>query len=167
MESVLLVVILCVLAAGVEGAGGTQKWVFKSGGVDGSPGHLDDTQEQQVQFQTASYLRSLYICIAIAVRTVLSFRRGLHPSRLRHNLAVGFVFSLISIGNIKIVQAQQAHCSYSGSLPCMYGDCTFSKDANGTLTKTGTCSGSTGTLYLNSKGITALSADVFHQVGMT
>ena len=88
-------------------------------------------------------------------------------SRLRHNLAVGFVFSLISIGNIKIVQAQQSTCSSSGSLPCMFGDCTFSKDANGMLTKTGTCSGSTGTLHLNSKGITALSADVFHQVGMT
>ena len=138
--SVLLVVILCVLAS---------------------------TQEQHVQVQRASYLRSLYICIAIAVRTVLSFRRGLHPSRMRHNLAVGFVFSLISIGNIKTVQAQQITCSYSGSLPCMFGGCTFSKDANGMLTKTGTCSGTTGALWLNYKGITNLSADVFHHVGMT
>jgi hypothetical protein len=76
-----------------------------------------------------------------------------------------FVFSLISSGNIMVVQAQST-CSYGDdTLPCIFGGCTFSKDAHGTLSKTGSCTGTTGSLYLKRRGITALSAGVFYDVG--
>ena len=53
-------------------------------------------------------------------------------------------------------------CTSSGDLPCLWGGCTFWKDADGTLFRDGECPGMLGeSLYLNNKGIKALSSNVF------
>ena len=127
----------------------------------------------------ASCLQSLFQmpCVAaltvMDIRSVFSARRGFPSSRLL-NHAVGSVL-LLSSSYIKGVMAQSTlptcvdgyyEAGSPGSLlPCTFGGCTFSKDADGTLSKTGTCSGTTGSLHLSGKGIKALPAGIFDDVG--
>ena len=46
-------------------------------------------------------------------------------------------------------------------LPCTYGECTFSKNDVGVLSRAGSCSTVTGELRLDRRGIQSLSVDVF------
>ena len=64
----------------------------------------------------------------------------------------------------RAVFAQEA-CTQKGSLPCSFGGCRFSKDADGRLQRQGTCAQSHGTLYLERRGIKYLSSAVFDDVG--
>ena len=57
--------------------------------------------------------------------------------------------------------AHGAECGEVGSLPCSFGDCTFSKDASGYLDRTGSCPTKTGTLWISHKGIKGLREGVF------
>ena len=48
-----------------------------------------------------------------------------------------------------------AQCTrYDGSLPCSFGGCEFSKDANGVLDRTGSCPAQTGWLWLEASSAT-------------
>jgi hypothetical protein len=59
-----------------------------------------------------------------------------------------------------------ADTRYQGRLPCTFGGCTFSKTSNGTLQRSGQCPDQMGKeLYLDNKGITALSPGVFDDMG--
>ena len=71
-----------------------------------------------------------------------------------------------------ILMARGAHgaecaslSSGSGSLPCTFGGCTFSLDADQFLERTGSCADKSGILYLNSKNIKGLREGVFDNMG--
>ena len=67
-----------------------------------------------------------------------------------------------------ILMARGAHgteCTYGGSLPCSFGGCTFSLDADQFLERTGSCADKSGILYLNSKNIKGLREGVFDNMG--
>ena len=49
----------------------------------------------------------------------------------------------------------------SGSLPCAFGGCTFSLDADQFLERTGSCADKGGTLWLNYRNIKGLREGVF------
>ena len=57
--------------------------------------------------------------------------------------------------------AHGAECTREGSLPCTFGGCTFSLDADQFLERTGSCADKWGTLYLTSKNIKGLREGVF------
>jgi Leucine-rich repeat (LRR) protein len=58
-----------------------------------------------------------------------------------------------------------AECSNDSGLPCTYGTCTFLKDSNGVLDRTGSCLTRSGQLFLQNKGITGLRNGVFNNMG--
>ena len=67
-----------------------------------------------------------------------------------------------------ILMARGAHgaeCTQFGSLPCSFGGCTFSLDADQFLERTGSCADKSGFLYLNSKNIKGLREGVFDNMG--
>ena len=72
---------------------------------------------------------------------------------------------LLLLAANQLALARAATCSSSSGLPCSWCGCDFSKDASGTLTSTGSCPTCSDTLYLDNKGIKALSADVFANMG--
>ena len=53
----------------------------------------------------------------------------------------------------------------SAVLPCSFGGCIFSLVQDNVLQRNGTCAGQAGDLYLNSRGIKTVPADVFHNMG--
>ena len=67
-----------------------------------------------------------------------------------------------------ILMARGAHgteCTLLGSLPCSFGGCTFSLDADQFLERTGSCADKSGTLDLESKNIKGLREGVFDNMG--
>ena len=50
-------------------------------------------------------------------------------------------------------------------LPCSFGGCIFSLVQDNVLQRNGSCAGQAGYLYLNSRGIKTVPADVFHNMG--
>jgi hypothetical protein len=67
--------------------------------------------------------------------------------------------------SLLLSNARGAECTSGGSLPCSFGGCEFSKDANGVLDRTGSCPTQTGTLYLDNRGIKGLREGVFSNMG--
>jgi hypothetical protein len=67
--------------------------------------------------------------------------------------------------SLLLSNARGAECTYGGSLPCSFGGCEFSKDANGVLDRTGSCPTQTGVLYLDRRGIKGLREGVFSNMG--
>jgi hypothetical protein len=67
--------------------------------------------------------------------------------------------------SLLLSNARGAECTYGGSLPCSFGGCEFSKDANGVLDRTGSCPTQTGWLYLDRRGIKGLREGVFSNMG--
>ena len=61
--------------------------------------------------------------------------------------------------------AHGAECEFRGSLPCSFGGCTFSLDADQFLERTGSCADKSGALYLNYKNIKGLREGVFDNMG--
>ncbi len=64
--------------------------------------------------------------------------------------------------------AHGAECYFSGagaSLPCTFGGCTFSLDADQFLERTGSCADKSGRLYLNNENIKGLREGVFDNMG--
>ena len=64
--------------------------------------------------------------------------------------------------------AHGAECYYEGagaSLPCTFGGCTFSLDADQFLERTGSCADKSGYLYLSYKNIKGLREGVFDNMG--
>ncbi len=66
--------------------------------------------------------------------------------------------------SLLLSNARGAECS-GNILPCSFGGCEFSKDANGVLDRTGSCPTQTGSLYLPSRGIKGLREGVFSNMG--
>ena len=67
-----------------------------------------------------------------------------------------------------ILMARGAHgaeCTSSGSLPCSFGGCTFSLDADQFLERTGSCADKSGDLILTYKNIKGLREGVFDNMG--
>ena len=66
-----------------------------------------------------------------------------------------------------ILMARGAHgaeCYHEGagaSLPCSFGGCTFSLDADQFLERTGSCADKSGILWLDDRNITGLREGVF------
>ena len=129
----------------------------------GREGRADDAAAYLQMFRVPKGFTSKFGAAAMSVlsQSTRGSRRGRLVSWWRYP-----VFLSVISTEFQSVSAQVA-CSPSSSLPCTFGGCTFSKDAGGMLSKQGTCSGTTGRLYLNSKGIESLSADVFVDVGTT
>ena len=50
-------------------------------------------------------------------------------------------------------------------LPCSFGGCIFSLVQDNVLQRNASCAGQAGDLYLNSRGIKTVPADVFHNMG--
>ena len=67
--------------------------------------------------------------------------------------------------SLLLSNARGAECTDGGSLPCSFGGCEFSKDANGVLDRTGSCPTQTGRLWLNGRGIKGLREGVFSNMG--
>ena len=67
--------------------------------------------------------------------------------------------------SLLLSNAHGAECSQSGSLPCSFGGCEFSKDASGMLGRTGSCPTKTGELWLGRKDIKGLREGVFGNMG--
>ena len=67
--------------------------------------------------------------------------------------------------SLLLSNARGAECTQYGSLPCSFGGCEFSKDANGVLDRTGSCPTQTGWLYLDRRGIKGLREGVFSNMG--
>jgi hypothetical protein len=67
--------------------------------------------------------------------------------------------------SLLLSNARGAECTSGGSLPCSFGGCEFSKDANGVLDRTGSCPTQTGWLYLDRRGIKGLREGVFSNMG--
>ena len=62
--------------------------------------------------------------------------------------------------------AHGAVCTSGGSLPCSFGGCTFSLDADQFLERTGSCADKSGRLYLNNYYIIkGLREGVFDNMG--
>ena len=61
--------------------------------------------------------------------------------------------------------AHGAECTLGGSLPCSFGGCTFSLDADQFLERTGSCADKSGALYLNDRIIKGLREGVFDNMG--
>ena len=61
--------------------------------------------------------------------------------------------------------AHGAECNDGGSLPCTFGGCTFSLDADQFLERAGSCADKSGYLWLNSKNIKGLREGVFDNMG--
>ncbi len=60
------------------------------------------------------------------------------------------------------VESRFDGCSNSGNWSVTFGGCSFYGNTNGSpLVRVGSCTTQPGNLYLESKGITALPADVF------
>ena len=63
------------------------------------------------------------------------------------------------------VNCSAIECDWNTSLPCSYGGCMFDKTTGtNTLQRSGSCSGHSADLYLNSKGIEFLPAGVFDSI---
>ena len=108
-------------------------------------------ERKQVVMQKAAMKRMQHRGLAEAAHTRRSQTAALALSAL-------CVSSLLS-------NAHGAECSESGSLPCSFGGCEFSKDASGMLGRTGSCPTKTGYLWLNNKGIKELREGVFGNMG--
>jgi hypothetical protein len=67
--------------------------------------------------------------------------------------------------SLLLSNARGAQCTYGGSLPCSFGGCEFSKDANGVLDRTGSCPTKTGNFWLDRRGIKGLREGVFSNMG--
>mgnify|MGYP004114414835 CR=1 FL=1 len=61
--------------------------------------------------------------------------------------------------------AMCADTRYQGRLPCTFGGCTFSLDADQFLERTGSCADKSGTLYLDNRNIKGLREGVFDNMG--
>ena len=69
-----------------------------------------------------------------------------------------------------ILMARGAHgaeCAWGpeASLPCTFGGCTFSLDADQFLERTGSCADKSGYLFLNNRNIKGLREGVFDNMG--
>ena len=71
-----------------------------------------------------------------------------------------------------ILMARGAHgtecewqATYGGSLPCSFGGCTFSLDADQFLERTGSCADKSGNLHLSRRNIKGLREGVFDNMG--
>ena len=63
--------------------------------------------------------------------------------------------------------AHGAECDWGAeaSLPCTFGGCTFSLDADQFLERTGSCADKSGTLALDHRNIKGLREGVFDNMG--
>jgi hypothetical protein len=86
--------------------------------------------------------------------------------RMQERGLPGAAFTLFALClSLLLSNARGAQCTQGGSLPCSFGGCEFSKDANGVLDRTGSCPTQTGSLYLPSRGIKGLREGVFSNMG--
>jgi hypothetical protein len=108
-------------------------------------------ERKQVVMQKAAMKRMQHRGLAEAAHS----RRGQTAALALSALCVSLLLS----------NAHGAECSQSGSLPCSFGGCEFSKDASGMLGRTGSCPTKTGELWLNNKGIKELREGVFGNMG--
>jgi hypothetical protein len=91
--------------------------------------------------------------------------RGLaEAAHTRRGKTAALALSALCV-SLLLSNAHGAECSQSGSLPCSFGGCEFSKDASGMLDRTGSCPTKTGSLWLNSNGIKGLREGVFRNMG--
>ena len=91
--------------------------------------------------------------------------RGLaEAAHTRRSQTAALALSALCVSSV-LSNAHGAECSESGSLPCSFGGCEFSKDASGMLGRTGSCPTKTGYLWLNNKGIKELREGVFGNMG--
>ena len=85
--------------------------------------------------------------------------RAVHTCRMRRGLLRALLFLWACATTSDAVVCTQ----YSG-LPCDFGECTFSKDGAGALSRLGSCASTAGTLRLNNNGIQSLPVGVFNRL---